>query len=75
MALTFAHADDVVLLGQQLRQALHQQQSLVVALRRRLPLVEHLIQRGRLHLRTQQQQQDVRTLVLSKQMHTNKSFS
>lgn len=62
VALTFAYADNVVLLGQQLRQALHQQQSLVVALRGRLPLVEHLIQRSRLYLRLQQQQ-DVRALV------------
>lgn len=52
--LTFADADDVVLFSEQLRQTLHQQQSFVVALHRRLSMVEHFIQCGSLHLRAQQ---------------------
>lgn len=50
--LTFADADDVIVLGQQQRQSLHQQQSFVVAQRRGLAVVEHLIQRRHLHLST-----------------------
>lgn len=52
--LTFANADDVILFGQQQRQALHQQQGFMVAQRRRLPVVEHLVQRRGLHLRSHQ---------------------
>lgn len=52
--LTFADTDDVVLFGEQQRQTLHQQQSFMVAQSRRLPVVEHLVQRRRLNLRSHQ---------------------
>lgn len=51
--LTFANADDVIVLSQQQRQSFHQQQSFVVAQRRGLAVVKHLIKRRRLDLNTQ----------------------
>lgn len=51
--LTFANADDVIALGQQQRQSFHQQQSFMVAQRRGLAVVKHLIKRRRLDLNTQ----------------------
>lgn len=50
--LTFANTEDVLLLSEQQRQALHQQQSFVVAQDWCLPLVEHLIQRSSLNLKS-----------------------
>lgn len=52
--LTFADTDDVILFGEQQRQTLHQQQSFMVAQSRSLPVVEHLVQRRRLNLRSHQ---------------------
>lgn len=52
--LTFTNTEDVALLSEQLTQALHQQQSFVVAQGRCFPLVEHLIQRSIPNLRRNQ---------------------
>ena len=52
IALTLAEAEDVGLLGEEHGEPLHQQQGFVVALNGQLPLVEHLIQRSGLNLRS-----------------------
>lgn len=49
-ALTLGNVLHVRLVGEDVLQPLHQQQSLVVALDTVLPTVEHLVQGGRLHL-------------------------
>lgn len=49
-ALTLGNALHVRLVGKEVLQPLHEQQSLVVALDAVLPTVEHLVQGGRLHL-------------------------
>ena len=55
--LTLADAEDVSLLRQQQGQALHQQQGLVVAEDRRLPLVEHFVQCSCLDLEETKQEE------------------
>ncbi len=52
--LTFANTEDVFLFSEQQRQTLHQQESFMVAQGWRFPLMEHLVQRGSLNLRWQQ---------------------
>lgn len=55
---TLANTEDVVVFSEQQREALHQQQSLVVAEDGCFPLVEHLVQRSSLnHLHSVAEQQ------------------
>lgn len=55
--LTFADTEQVVLLSEQQRQTLHQQQGFVVTQEWCFPLVEHLIQRSSLNLKQQEDAQ------------------